>query len=464
MLVRNYTEFSLDLFTIINISLLLVSTVLLISVVRFKKHAIIMPSFILLFYTYIFFQLPFAYYSFEVEKTLPNPFLFLFYLYGFVFIGLLSIFTYKSSSKKIWENLNKKDSIFPSISFSIFFLTLTMLCFIIYSFYIPFSDITLFKFFSGADVNAIESSRESTLKTLDASIPKYTYSIGRSCLAVALTSTASYNLVKFYKEGKLYYMWACFLIIIFALAYVSIVLTKSSAAIALLAIFFSLYYNNIYSNYKAFLILMLGFLFSFFLCVLVAGAVYGAEFAFLTSIEPVLERTFSSPFRMCIWYAHYAQTYGTIGISSVQKLAPYFGEESINVANLIGKTYAPIYYNHPVIESISANAGFLFSNYLAWGLWGLPLSLLMLFSLDLGLLFMKRLSKEYLVPLLSIISVQLISFTASGYGVSMLTHGYLPTFIIFYSYIKWHKNIFSFIKREMIKPISRIKRFSQFAN
>ncbi|MBX9622054.1 MAG: hypothetical protein K2X28_08585 [Alphaproteobacteria bacterium] len=206
MLTRNCTEFSLDLFTIINITLLLTSSFFFLRILKFKKYIAIKPSFIILFYNYIFFQLPFAYYYFEVEKTLPNPFLFLFYLYGFVFIGLFSIFIYKDSSKKIWTNLNKKDESDPSISFSVFLLTLTMMCFVIYSFYVPLSSTALFNFFSGESIDIIVKSRESNLKTLDVNIAKYVYSIGRSCLALALMSIVSYNLVKFYKKGKYYYV------------------------------------------------------------------------------------------------------------------------------------------------------------------------------------------------------------------------------------------------------------------
>lgn len=441
MLSQNLPTFVLDFFFLLNLICFSISGFIIFNLLKGRPYLLIKPSFILLIYFFIFFQIPFLYFSFEVETFLPNPYIFFFFFYTIIFIGLyISSITFNKEAKNIWKNLTRNSPTQPSLSVAFVSFCLTLICFLIYSLYVDLSQTPLMQYINGENKKVLELSREYSLKTLESPFPRYAYAIARSCFVSFIVSYSAFNFVEYLKYKKYLFSFICAFFIIFAIIFSMIVLNKSSAIFTILPIFMNLFYLNILSYRKILIIFLSSITASFSGLCFFSGSVFSAnEFNLLISLKSVFIRTFITPFRVGIWYVHFAQKFDTVGLASYLKVAPFFGIEPIDVPNFIGKLYAPIYYNHPVLESISCTAGFIFANYLAWGLWALPVILLMIIFLDIGLKLIESLSKEYLIPFLSIITIKIISLTASDYGVTIITHGYLISFIFLYVFLKMNK-------------------------
>lgn len=59
---------------------------------------------------------------------------------------------------------------------------------------------------------------------------------------------------------------------------------------------------------------------------------------------------------------------------------------------------------------------------------------------------MKRLPKNQLIPFISVLGTQLLSLTASDYGVCMATHGYGIILLLVYFWL-YKNNMLSFFKK-----------------
>jgi hypothetical protein len=153
---------------------------------------------------------------------------------------------------------------------------------------------------------------------------------------------------------------------------------------------------------------------------------------------PRLERSFLVHDKVGLWYMHDAQTQG----HDIYKLLPQSiialikPESTIHLGtyeNYIGQKYGWFYKGRKTLDSISANASFIFVFYNAIGIWAIPLSIFLLLVLDFVLFFYCRLSPYLLLPLLSIVSIKLLGFVSSNYFTTLASFGIIP--IIFYFYI-----------------------------
>lgn len=451
MLTLGNPVFYLDFFTGVNFLFLFLSAGYFFYLLKTKTYLIIKPSFIFLFYVFLFFQIPLPFYSYECEKFIPNYYSLVPMIHGFVLLGLFfTSFLFAPQTQAIWEKLNtieKNNKIEKSYTmFLLFVFSLTFLSIIVYFNNVSLWDTSLMLYLRGADVKTISLSREYSLKTLNSEYPKYIYSIMRSCFALCVVAFGSYSVFFSIKEKKYQNVFLYLILMGLSIVFSSFVLTKSVISIILISVFFNAIWMNVHRPYIAFLWIVLGIVSALLISIIVASGVYGKNFDIISSVMPILNRTFVVPLKIGTWYVHYAQTHGFVGISFFPKLATFMGEPSINLPNFIGRMYCPVYFSHSVTPTVSANAGFLFSNYASWGSMGLSISLLMLFSLDFPLILMQHLSRNYLVPFLSVIGVQLISFTASGYGVCMITHGYFISFMLM-SFWFYKKNIHLFCER-----------------
>lgn len=131
-------------------------------------------------------------------------------------------------------------------------------------------------------------------------------------------------------------------------------------------------------------------------------------------------RIFTAPAEVGTWYVHYAQTEGSIGISAVPKLAELMGYPSINIPNVIGRSY----YGGSLM-SINANAGFGFTYYAYFGAFGWLASIVGVMCLDLVLIVYRRLRGAVLLASLAATSVATLAFTYADFTTVMLTNGFL---------------------------------------
>jgi hypothetical protein len=135
------------------------------------------------------------------------------------------------------------------------------------------------------------------------------------------------------------------------------------------------------------------------------------------------KRAFVLPTVVSVWFADFAQRNGPIGISGIPRLAEIAGIPPIDLPNRIGLIYAPCYYGHTVMESVSATTGFLFAEYGYFGLLALPLALAGLIVCDGLLLIIRTLPDVWIAPTLGFVSLAALKFTQSDYLTIWITHG-----------------------------------------
>lgn len=151
------------------------------------------------------------------------------------------------------------------------------------------------------------------------------------------------------------------------------------------------------------------------------------------------KRSFVLPMVVAAWYADYAQRNGAIGIAGIPRAATFLGIQPIDLANRIGLIYAPCYYGHEVIETISATTGFLFAQYGYFGFFALPLALLGLMICDGLLLIVRLLPTTWSVPTLAVISLDALKFTQSDYLTIWITHGLAINMLLIVVLALWLK-------------------------
>lgn len=450
MLSLGIPKFLFDAFTGINFFFSFLSACYFCYLFKINRYLIIKPSFLLLLYTFLFFQLPLPFYAYECEKFLPNPYILVLIVHGFVLLGLfLTSFSFVPQAQDIWRKLseNTKNNYIESDynKFLNYVFSLVCVSFLIYCCYVNLKDTPLVLLLNGGGIDDITLARESTLKTLNSSLPKYAYAILRSCFAQFVIAFGSYILYFFWKAKRYIDTSFCLFMILISILFSLVVLNKSILGIFLVSIAFNIILANIYRPYMAFLWIIFGILSAFIASIFLTGIVHLSVSDFFSSVLPVFDRVFAIPLKVGTWYIHYEQTNDFIGIASIPKISKLMNIEPINLPNFIGKIYGATYCGHEVLSSYSANAGFIFNNHLSFGIIGFPISLLMLFSLDIALPLMRRLPKNYLIPFISVLGTQLLSFTASDYGVCMVTHGYGISLLIMYLWVS-RKNIIYFFK------------------
>lgn len=151
------------------------------------------------------------------------------------------------------------------------------------------------------------------------------------------------------------------------------------------------------------------------------------------------KRSFVLPMVVAAWYADYAQRNGAIGIAGIPRAAMLLGIQPIDLANRIGLIYAPCYYGHEVIETISATTGFLFAQYGYFEFFALPLALIGLMICDGLLLIVRLLPATWIVPTLAMISLDGLKFTQSDYLTIWITHGLAINMLLIVVLALWLK-------------------------
>lgn len=97
----------------------------------------------------------------------------------------------------------------------------------------------------------------------------------------------------------------------------------------------------------------------------------------------------------------------------------------IDVTNIIGLAYAA----YP-LPSTTANTGYLFAQFSAWGLYALPVSLGGLFFLDVFVLVFVRLKPQIVLPCVAASVPIILAFISVDYTVGWMTHGLVMLLVL----------------------------------
>lgn len=136
-------------------------------------------------------------------------------------------------------------------------------------------------------------------------------------------------------------------------------------------------------------------------------------------VEAIAARVFLLPLLISGWFVEYADTHNPVGLMQALGLG-----EHINWTNFIALEYLGR-KEEVTIESVTTPTAFFFSNYLYFGWLGLVPSLLALRFIDLPMQQLHRIPQHLRLPFAATILFFSVVFVQSGFGVTLLSHGYI---------------------------------------
>lgn len=144
-------------------------------------------------------------------------------------------------------------------------------------------------------------------------------------------------------------------------------------------------------------------------------------------VEAIAGRIFLLPLLISGWFVEYADTNGSVGFLQAVGLG-----EHINWSNLIALEYLGR-HEEVTIESVTTPTAYFFSNYLYFGWAGLIPSLVALRVIDLPVYQLRHLAPDLRLPIAAVLLFFSVIFVQSGFGVTMLSHGYLLLTVIVFA-------------------------------
>lgn len=387
-----------------------------------RRELLIKPSMQILFYTHIFIQWPFVVRQTWVENVLPYPADAALLIHGFVLVGLaVSLVTWRTYALELFSRVTTTGAnyIIGAMPYVVALLVLSTVAVAIYIREVPLSRTGLVV--AVVDPDLAGAAREESLKLVESSLVRYGFSLLSSTLA-PVTAVFLFGLIAVAIRKRLILQPIAWLVILIALVLVaSLTGARMFAVLILFAILVSAVLrrgfriNPLSASIGALVIITPPVV----LTLLREGLV--TDFGLLPEYywNLIRHRVFGSPLEIGVYYMHFEQVFGPIGISGIPRLAEIVGVPAVNVPNQIGLMYV----STPIL-SVSANAGFLFAFYAYFGIIALPICLAALWSLDLTFVLLARLDVQLLLPTLAAMAATGLSFVSSDFTVTLLSHGY----------------------------------------
>jgi len=362
----------------------------------------------------------------EVNEFLPDPYTFAIVLHGLVLVPLVAALRHEDADcKQIWRRISIGGLGRLAYAWRHFAMLLTIAAFVLvwYLSVVPPTSTGLYVVFTEPASAAL--AREDSFKLLQSAPLRYAFAtfaltvapILLVLLLVSVSRTAGRSFFSRCLSGLCGAMFA------FALTAAVSLSGARSFAVTLWLAAIAAWWLSRELQLRTVLKLALGACFLLALPVSLTLAREGrlsdlGEFSsyFWTFVQ---YRIFTAPTEVGTWYVHYAQTEGVFGLAAIPKLADLFGYLPIDVPNLIGRTY----YGGS-LSSVNANAGFGFTYYSYFGMFGWLISVVGLLVLDVVLLAYKRLGGALLLACLAATSIAALAFTYADYTTVLVTNGF----------------------------------------
>lgn len=421
----------MSLYFILNWLLTIFSSIALIWIYKYQRFLFVKPSILLLGCTNVFFQWPLAFSSEYYENLLPDPYSLLLLVHGYVLIGLIvSSVLFLPQARNIWNHLkiaNVRSNVQNLQTVIIFLSLLILVSAWVYLSTVPFEKTGLYALIFNPSAASV--ARENSLKLLNDVGTKYIYSIAFTSIAPLLISIATILLIlnKRLKNNFVVFFLGYLILTLCAGIFVSFSGARYGLMLLVLTVVLTFFwYKRLKIKYYYIILVILLALAPAIILSLVRENKSIFDFSLWGSyLYSVGYRAFVAPFEVGVWYVHYAQTYGPLGIKAFSKLALLAGIDPINPANFIGLQYAPIFLRDEIIlPSYGADSGYLLTYYGYLGSASLFLSLLLLLCLDGVLLIISKLKDFLILPVVAVMSLITLDFFQEDYTTVLLTHGF----------------------------------------
>lgn len=413
----------MDLFVRVSWLMLLATCGVLVLVLARRPWMLVKPSVTVIVFFHIMVQWAAALNARDVYYFLPNPWPFLLLAHGFPLLVLIgSMCTLNRAYRRVWVTITSAGAITAPSRAAIRVLSvLVVLIAVLYLSSIPLRTTGLYMIFD--DPLNSQIAREDSLKLIESPLVRYLFSFMVSAfvplLAVLLWSRIRRSLAL----GR----WAFALRDVAFISALLVIVSPTSARGYAASVVLTVLLSECLRNTVRFRPI---FLMGSVLSVLTIPTILtvwrqGEDLAFPAFwdvlVNGILSRVFYGPMMVGSWYVHYAQTHGFVGIGGVPKLASVLNEQAIDVQNVIGLTYVST-----TIDTISANASFVFSYYCYFGLVVFPLCVAAVCALDLAVLVYERLSRsDLLLACVASFSVAVVSVVSTDYTTALVSNGIL---------------------------------------
>jgi hypothetical protein len=418
----------MSLYSVINWYFFITCSLLLGFIFQSRRYYFIKPSILLITFSIIFFQFPLAIYSGTYEVAVPDPYILSFLIHGYILIGLtVSLYTFQDASRTVWKRITEDEVKEPLMNtYAVVMLAGTVI-FIgaIYLVHVPFRESGLYAVFANPAMAVV--ARERSLKLLDSQALVYAFSLMTSSVAPMLAVMLSLIGAHLFFERRFFSLTVILLTVISLMIVVSLPGARVSAVNLLLAVCISFFLVKGLPFHPArlFLLLILIVTPGVLIGMYRDGKAFGIDLYQQYLWDFIGRRILQDPLEVGSWYIHHAQTYGFFGIPALPKLAAIAGFDALNVPNYIGLRYQP-----NAGPTVSAGAGYLLTYYSYFGVASLLVSLIGLWLLDLAVSVYKSLSRAFLIPCVSAVSLSTLSFISSDYSTVLITHGFAVTLIL----------------------------------
>ncbi len=414
--------------------LLTLSTAAMILVSYIKMPQLLTkPSFVFLIFFHIHFQYGAALYSNTIELFLPEIKLFLAALFLYPLMWLvISILSFRQIANETYLELqsfrDRIENYLPLLFTTVVSLSAVLILILFwYLHHVPLKETGLYALFFDQDFSV--STREKGLKLLPSNSLKYIYSFAAATICPIIGILASFiiraglrNLKKYGFQSviSLLAIFVCFV-------FLSIYGARILGAMLGITIVFANYLISRRSKMVFVIpILGLGLLMVPTCFSLFYDAAHRSQGLVLNYLN-MLERAFVRPFIDSVWYLDHYFLHGPVGLfGALPKIAPFFGEEPINLLQLVG-----LNYTHS-IKSVSANTPFMILYLSSLGPWILFPLLVIPVILDSLILLVRNLPPPYKTAAIAGVGIAATNLSGTFFTTILFTYGALtiPLFLL----------------------------------
>lgn len=407
-------------------------SILLLALFVWQRFLFVKPSVIVVTFFHVCIQWAAAVDAGEIERFLPSPWVFFVLAQLFPLIALsVSVITFRNGAHRVWTRLITRRQSPPRQQGKAILILIFVIAAIIYCYLsiVPVSQTGLYSIFFDPEQSTL--AREHSLKELEVGWIRYAFSFTISSFGPLLAAVLFTRLI--YRRRKFSLMQCLW--VFPAIAAVMIVVSISGArsfAASIVLILSLVWALERGFRLNPLIIIFLGFAglsLPVVLSIYREGGVISVSKYWQYMTGSIFDRVFHMPMQTGLYYTHYAQTEGFLGVQAVERLSSITGVKYFNAPHELGI----IYYPQWASDALNMNTCYVFAYYSYFGVVAMPFCLLGLWLLDFAIIIYKKLSDRLLLACCATVSVASLSLISVEYTVALLSNGIIITLLTAYA-------------------------------
>lgn len=389
----------------------------------------------------------------SIFAQLPNPWPYALIIHAFPLAVLAWVLlTFRTVPGAVAEQIEAgvREARMEDIGTSILLLLVAIYSVVaIYLWYVPFERTGLYALLFRP--GELDEYREASMKLLDSRVVVYSFAIMEKVLAPLAGGFAAVMAVKAFRERR--FAWALPAAAAVGLAGLPTLLYGARGPLSMVML------AAIVTGLLAFLrqlrvAYLAGALVLVLLPISLVMTLKSNSFDLRTAAYHavnILDRAIGRNYIDNVWHVAYVEKHGFHGVGGIEKLAPIFGVEPVDILNVVGREYAgqgastglaflefksapearvpgKVLLPSPdvdISQTVSSGAAFQTLNYAMFGLWSLPFSLAFVFAMDLLLFAVLRMPKTAVAPVLGALAVPILGLCFSLMTTALASKGLL---------------------------------------